>query len=97
MKIKSELRIKEEELYNELGESEDPIIRAKLDAIGFLLGETDPITESDCSVPQSDEELDHLITILKEEREKVPKYSAFGDPNWKTTDAQINICKWAKD
>ena len=57
------LKTKEDALYE--GDSEDPIIRGKLDALGFLLGETDPITDAEVAVPQSDEDLDKLIAVWK--------------------------------
>ena len=102
MKARIELKAKEDELYDELDGCEEDrceykVARGKLDAIGFLLGETDPITDDeDASVPQSDEDLDRLIATLKAERENIAEYSFFGDPNWKVCDAQIEICEWAK-
>lgn len=96
MKDKIELKNLENEFWDALGEGEDPIIQGKIDAIGFLLGETDPITDEEVAVPESDEDLDKLIAVLKKERENVPECSLFGDPNWKITDAQIEVCEWAK-
>jgi len=96
MKDKSQLKDKENELWDACGESEDPILRGKIDAIGFLLGDTVPITDEDMEPPETDEELDSLITVLESEREHIPEYSAFGDPNWKIFDAQIELCRWAK-
>jgi len=94
MKDKFELQAKEDALYE--GDCEDPIIRAKLDAIGFLLGETATITDEPTAVPQSDEDLDKLIAELGKDKNSVPEYSAFGDPNWRVSDAMIEICEWAK-
>ena len=94
MKAEFELKAKEDALYE--GDSEDPIIRAKLDTIGFLLGETDPITDEPTDVPQTDEDLDKLIEVLKKDKNSVPEYSAFGDPNWRVSDAMIEICESAK-
>ena len=94
MKAKFELKAKEDALYE--GDSEDSIIRAKLDTVGFLLGETDPITDEPTDVPQTDEDLDKLIEALKKDKNSVPEYSAFGDPNWRISDAMIEICEWAK-
>ena len=36
-----------------------------------------------------------MIAELKAHREDVPERSAFGDPNWKQTDAQVEILEWA--
>lgn len=96
MKDKYQLKDKEDALYDASGEGDNPIIRGKLDAIGFLLGETDPITDEDVPAPQTDKDLDNLIAILRKERANIREYSAFGDPNWKIIDAQIEICEWAK-
>ena len=54
------------------------------------------ITDEDVAIPQSDEDLDKLIAILKAEKENIPEYSLFGDPNWQIFNAQIEICEWAK-
>ena len=95
MKANFELRAKEDALYE--GDSEDPIIRAKLDALGFLGGNRDSITDDEGTpVPQSDEDLGKLIAILQTDRGNIREYSAFGDPNWKIIDAQVEICEWAK-
>lgn len=97
MKDKFELRAKEDKLWDARGEGNgDPIIVGKIDAIGFLRGETDPITDEDIAVPHTDEDLDNLIKVLRKERLEIREYSAFGDPNWQITDAQIEICEWAK-
>ena len=97
MKDKIELKIREEELEDILGDDEEnPVIYAKRNAVGFLLGEMDPITDEEVEVPTSDEELEKIINILKKERANIPEYSMFGDPNWKVIDAQISICEWAK-
>lgn len=97
MRDKIELQIKEEELWDVRGEGEgDPLITGKIDAIGFLQGETDPITDEDVPVPKTNEDLDKLIATLRTERENIAEYSAFGDPNWRVIDAQIEICEWAK-
>lgn len=97
MKDRYELKDKENELWGARGEGEgDPIIAGKIDAIQFLLGDGDPITDEDIGAPTTDEELDKLIAILKAEKENIPEYSMFGDPNWKVADAQIEICEWAK-
>ncbi len=94
MKDKYQLKIKEDELWE--GDNEDPVTRGKTDAIGFLLGDLDSITDEEIAVPQTDEELDKLIAVLKAEKQSYPEYSYFGDPNWKIVDAQIEICEWAK-
>lgn len=98
MKDKHQLKAKEDELWATRSEKgEDPILKGEIDAIGFLLGEIEePITDEDVPVPQSDEDLDSLITHLKDEKKSVAEYSAFGDPNWRIIDAQIEICEWAK-
>jgi hypothetical protein len=97
MKDKIDLKIKEDELYDEMPpDGDDEITRAKLDAISFLLGEGDPITSAELDSPQADADLDKLIAELKKDRENIPEYSAFGDTNWKCIDAQIKICEWAK-
>jgi len=93
MKDKYQLKRKEDELWES---GEDEVTRGKRDAISFLRGELEPITDADVAVPQSDEDLDNLIAILRTEKEGIPEYSLFGDPNWKITDAQIEICEWAK-
>ena len=96
MKSKIALRIKEDDLYDEAGDGDDPITKAKRDAISFLLGDGDGITEEELPAPQTDADLDNLIAALKRDRESMPEYSMFGDPNWQETDAQIRICEWAK-
>ena len=96
MKDEYQLHAKEDELWATKGEKEDPILQGKIDAIGFLRGEADPITDADVPMPQTDEDLDRLIVILETEKKGIAEYSFFGDPNWKIIDAQIEICKWAK-
>jgi len=96
MKDMFELRRKEDELWEEDDGRDDPIIAKQIDAIGFLKGELDPITEENQEVPTTDEGLDKLIAQLKIEREQIAEYSFFGDSNWKIIDAQIAICEWAK-
>ena len=96
MKDKIDLKIKEDELYDSEGGREDPIARAKLDAIGFILGESDPITEAELEPPENDADLDNIIAELKKDRDNIPEYSYFGDPNWRIIDTQIQICEWAK-
>lgn len=96
MKDKIELKIKEEELWDADDGRDDPIIRGQIDAIGFLCGDTDPITNEDIAVPQSDDDLDNLIALLRKEKTQIREYSMFGDPNWLIILAQIEICEWAK-
>lgn len=96
MKDKIDLKLEEAALYEETGDEPDSITRAKLDAIGFLLGEIDCITEEEIKPPQTDEEIDKLIAILRKERAGIPEYSLFGDPSWQMIDAQREICEWAK-
>jgi len=94
MRSREELKAKEDALYE--GDEADPVVRAKLDALGFLLGDTDCITDAELDPPQSNEDIDLIIAELRNDRDKVPEYSLFGDPNWRITDAQIQICEWAK-
>lgn len=97
MKDKYQLKTRQDNICNTRDEDyENPILRAKDEALGFLLGDADPITDAEMSVPETDEDLDKLIAQLRQEREGIPAYSAFGDPNWKIIDAQIEICEWAK-
>lgn len=98
MKSKTDLKLKEDELWNSIGDEGDgdPVTRGQLDALGWLEGETDPITEEDVAVPTTDQELDNVIAILRKEKEDIAEYSFFGDPNWQVSDAQIEICEWAK-
>ena len=93
MKNKYQLKDKENEIW---AGDEDPVNGGRVDAIGFLRGETDPITDEEVAVPETDEDLDNLIAILRKEKENISEYSFFGDPNWKIIDAQIEICEWAK-
>lgn len=96
MKDKIDLSLEEDALYEEAGDEPDSITRAKLDAIGFLRGETDCITDEEIEPPKTDEDIDRLIAILRKERGEIAEYSLFGDPNWQMIDAQIEICEWAK-
>ena len=96
MKNKVELRTHEKEIWDDDRMENDPIKRGELDVIGWLLGESDPITDEEIEIPTSDKELDKVIATLKTEKGNIREYSFFGDPNWKIFDAQIEICKWAK-
>lgn len=97
MKEKYQLKAKWDDICGARdGDYKNPILRAKDETLGFLLGEADPITDEDMKTPKTDEDLDKLIAVLKAERENIPEYSAFGDPNWRIIDAQIEICEWAK-
>lgn len=96
MKNKQSLKLKQNEIYGANPDLEDPVGRARCDTIDFLLGDGDPITDEDFPVPQSDGDLDELITALRKERKAYPEYSLFGDPNWKMIDVEIEICEWAK-
>lgn len=96
MKDKVAIEIKLEELGDEDPNFENEGIKAKVDALTFILGEADPITDEDMKPPKSDAELDHLIEVLRQDREETPHHSFFGDDNWEIIDAQIQICEWAK-
>jgi hypothetical protein len=96
MRKEYELRIRQDRLLDSLDDNDNPIARAKLEAIDFILGEGDPITNDELPTPKTDEDLDKLIATLEKEKHEVPEYSAFGDPNWKTSEAQIEMVKWAK-
>ena len=98
MKSRAELSQRQDDLYDVFDEAggESPVIQAKLDATGFLLGETDPIVDGAITPPKTDKDIDDLIARLRDERGTLPRFSAFGDPNWSMIDAQIEICEWAK-
>lgn len=96
MKDKIDIKIKLEELGDEDPNFENESIKAKVDTLTFILGDADPITDEEMEPPTSDAELDQLIEVLRREREEVPRYSFFGDDNWRIVDAQIQICEWAK-
>ena len=94
MRTREELLRKQDELRAK--DKEDPIITAQRDAIGFLLGELEPITDEKVAPPQTDEDIDNLIKVLRKEKAEIAEYSFFGDPNWQIADAQIELCEWAK-
>ena len=96
MKDRIELKLKLEELEKEDPDFSSPTTEAKVNAIQFLLEDGDPITEEDMPIPKTDEDIDKLIAILRQERIKLPHYSFFGDDNWTNIDASIEICEWAK-
>lgn len=97
MKDKYQLKDREDELWEERSEDEgNAILRAQCGALGFLRGETDPVTDAEMETSKTDEDLDKLIAQLQQEKENIREYSAFGDPNWQMLDAQIEICEWAK-
>lgn len=96
MRTKLELQQKQNDLYDVMGNRRIPVIQAQLDAIGFILGANDPITDEDMPVPKTNSDLDNVIKQLGKDKKTVPEYSAFGDHNWENIDAQIEIVRWAK-
>lgn len=46
---------------------------------------------------RSKEEIQKQIDGLKRDKEKLPEYSKFGDPNWQMIDAQLSILEGRED
>jgi hypothetical protein len=67
MRKEYELRIRQDRLLDSLDDNDNPIARAKLEAIDFILGEGDPITNDELPTPKTDEDLDKLIATLEKE------------------------------
>lgn len=97
MKDKYTLRAKQNAILTARDEDiENPILQAKDETLGFLLGEMDSPVESITEPPTTDEDIDKLIEAVREENEGIREFSMFGDPNWKIRDATIEILEWAK-
>ena len=97
MKDKATIRVKMDAVLDERDEDyENPTLQARDETLGFLLGEADSPVSSIVNPPTSDEDLDHLVKEVKAEYSDLPRYSMFGDPNWKIRDATIEILEWAK-
>ena len=76
------------------GDEEDPVSNAQYEVLGWLLGGSDSPTDDDRPVATSDSDLDAAIAALKLERNNLPEYSMFRDPNWAIIDAQIAELEW---
>lgn len=97
MRDKYELREKQDAICDERdGDIEDPILQAKDETLGFLLGDMDSPAEAISEPPTTDEEIDKLIEAVRDEYKDLPEFSMFGDPNWEIRDAIIRILEWAK-
>ena len=97
MKDKRDIERRIDHLYDDLDErSPDPVVRAKVEALDFLLGDHDPICEAVLEAPTDDAGIAALIAALNDEKTTVPEYSAFGDPNWRITEGMVEILEWAK-
>ena len=97
MKDQMDLRIKQDKIVGARDEDYDnPILQAKDEMIGFLLGEMESPVESIEKPPTTDDDIDALIVALKAEYKDLPEYSLFGDPNWGMRDAGVEILEWAK-
>ena len=98
MKDKIDISLEENAIYGEVTDDEPtPTQRAQLDALGWVKGEADPITDNGVEVYgrlATEDEVKQAIEQLKADRKKVPEYSYFGDPNWQMIDAQIEILQW---
>jgi hypothetical protein len=91
MRDKIDVEIRLDEIYGE-----DPQEKAKADALGWILGDSDPITGDDESTGKfaTEDEVEKAIESLKNDRKTIPEFSMFGDPNWQQIDAQIEILRW---
>lgn len=97
MKDKYQIKEKQRGILGARDEDIDnPILRAKDEILGFLLGDMDSPVESILHPPTNDYEIDELIKEVKVEYEGIPEFSMFGDPNWKVRDAEIEMLEWAK-
>jgi len=97
MKDRDTIKASQDELLSKREDDfEDPILQAKEETLCFLLGEMDSPAEAISEPPTTDEEIDSLIEAVREEYEGLPKYSMFGDPNWKVRDVTIEMLEWAK-
>lgn len=98
MKSKIDITLEEDAIYDKCGRDEPSAIdRARLAALGWAKGELDPITDDGIDVygrGATEDEIKQTIEQLKTERESIPEYSFFGDPNWQMTNAQIEILEW---
>jgi hypothetical protein len=99
MKSMDEMRRKEDQIYDAADPDRNPTpeFNGQRDALGWLMGESEEITEGFEGIPLTDADLDKVIELLLKEKENIPEFSHFGDPNWRVIDAQISIMKWAKD
>ena len=97
MKDKYALRRKQDAVCGERdGDIEDPILQARDETLGFLIGDMESPVESITESPTNNAEIDKLIEAVRAEYEGVPEYSMFGDPNWQVRDAIIEILEWVK-
>ena len=94
MKNKYEIKDEIDTTYD-LMDEDDPVGRAKIEALDWVLGDADPPADIEGTGKEATEdEIKNCITLLKKDREEIPEYSFFGDPNWKVLDAQIEILQW---
>ena len=97
MKSKSELKFKQDRVLGDRDEDwDDPILKAKDETLGFLLGDMDSIVMDIETPPTNNSEIDAMIVSVKKEYENLPEFSVFGDPNWKVRDTMIEMLEWAK-
>lgn len=94
MKDKNEIRVKVHRLVRTAGDPPTAEQRAQIDALDWILGDADPILDDESLIPDSDENIRKAITLLKASKDQYPQYSAFGDPNWRIADAQVEILEW---
>ncbi len=97
MKDKDTLRAKQDAICMARDEDyENPRLAARDETLGFLLGEMDSLVESITEPPTTDDGIDKLIKAVRMEYDGLPQFSMFGDNNWETRDATVEILEWAK-
>jgi len=100
LKSKVEILIEIDRIYEDChGDAEpEPEDRAKTEALEWVTGGGYPISgdATDDPLGRMAEEEEVMLTIeeLKRQRNELPEYSLFGDPNWRMTDAQVEILQW---
>jgi len=96
MKDQYDIR-KEIDATYELMDEGDDVEKEKINALEWVIGQMDPPTDGIKGTGKlaTEDEVKKCIELLRRERKEIPEYSFFGDSNWKTIDAQIEVLEWA--
>jgi hypothetical protein len=95
MKNLSEIKDEIDSIYD-LMDEDDPVGRAEIDALEWVIGQADPPIDDMKGTGKlaTEDEIKKCIELLRKERTTLPEYSFFRDPNWRMIDAQIEQLQW---